>query len=64
VSNHASWLDPYMIARMMNVGFKAKKSCETTPLIAPIVRGLNGCFISRGADEAGRIQKVKDVETR
>ena len=56
VSNHVSWLDPYMVSRIIDVGYLAKKSCETTPLMGPIGKSLNSLFISRGASEVERKQ--------
>jgi len=64
VSNHTSWLDPYMVSRVINVGYLAKKSCETTPIIGPFIKILNGMFIDRGATEAQREKQIKDIEER
>lgn len=63
VSNHASFLDPYLIgytSKEREVGFMAKEELFRVPLFGAIIRYCGAFPVKRGGNDEAAIQKFHD----
>jgi len=63
VSNHASFLDPYLIgytSREREVGFMAKEELFKVPVFGAIITYCNAFPVKRGTFDEGAIQRFHD----